>query len=178
MVTSSAQPALIERYLGAARVVRIAGRSLLVSLEDETQVFAISALAFPYRPVVGDELLVIGDKRSFFVIGVLEARGRASLSDARGVSLTAQNGQLRLIGDRGVSLRGRRILVQAERLRRIAVTAIRTLGEQHTDVRETLKVEAGEVDELSQGRWLLQAKRLALKALVGTRLKSPTVRVG
>lgn len=178
MTTATTQPACLERYLGAARVVRIAGRSLVVELEDATRVFATSALAFPYQPVVGDELLVIGDARSFFVIGVLEAHGRASLSDPKGVSLHAENGRLRLIGDRGVSLRGRRVFVHAERLKTVALTAIRTLGQAHTDVRDALKVEAGEVDELSQGRWLLQAKRVALKALVGARLKSPTLRVG
>lgn len=168
----------LERYLGSARVVRVADRSLLVVLEDATTVHATLALAFPYQPVAGDQVLVIGDAAAFWVIGVLEARGRTNLESAGSAAIVAENGRLRLLGDRGIKLSGRRIHLEARHLRRIAVTLVQTFGEQQTQVREGLKVEAGEVDQLSEKRWLLRAKQIALKALMGARVKSTTVRLG
>ncbi len=173
----------LDAYLGAGRVVRVSPGSLLVALEEDTVprstlVHATPALAFPYQPVVGDQLLVVGDASAFYVIGVLAGRGQTTLSNARGVSLRAEGGHLRLVGDRGVRLTGRRVHMEAQRLRRLATIAVQTFGERRTQVRETLAVVAGDVDELSQGRWLLQARRVVLKALTTARIKSTTVRVG
>jgi len=173
----------LDSYLGAGRVVRVDTGSVLVALEEAsvprgTLVHAVPALTFPYRSAVGDQLLVIGDTEAFYVIGVLEGRGHTSLSNPRGVSIRADGGALRLVGDRGVVLSGRRIRFEAERLRQLAVTAIHSFGERVTHVRETLKVEAGDVDEHSSGRFLLQARCVVLKTLTNARIKSTTVRVG
>ena len=173
----------LDSYLGAARVVRGGPGSLLVALEEETVprgmlVHAIPALAFPYRCVVGDQLLVVADAHAFYVIGVLSGKGHSPLSNARGVSLRAENGLLRLVGDRGIRVTGSRIHLEAQRLRRLAVKVVQVFGEQETHVRERLAVEAGQIDEVSQGRFLLQARRVVLKALTKARIKSTTVRVG
>ncbi len=174
--------ATIDSYLGAARLVREESGSLVVALEEPTVtggtvVHATPALTFPYRPAVGDQLLVLGDARAFYVIGVLVGRGQTALSNPAGVSLHAE-GQLRLTGDRGVRVRGRGLELRAERLARLAVRAVETFGEQTRHVRERLRVEAGDVDEHSRGRWLLQARTVVVKALIGARIKSTTVRVG
>jgi hypothetical protein len=171
----------LTRYLGPARVIRLVDGALMVALEDTTDVTvmrATMALAFPYHPVVGDKLLVIGDAHAFFAIGVLDGRGRTNLSNPHGLSLHAEDGALRLVGDRGVRLSGRWANLQSERLRLLAATAVRTFGDMSTRVREGLEVEAGEVDELSQKRWLLQARHVVLKALSGARVKSTAVRLG
>ena len=173
----------LDSYLGAARAVRVERGSLLVALEEEavargTLVRATPALAFPYQPAVGDQLLVIGDAHAFYVIGVLSGRGQSSLEGPRGVSLRAEGGALHLVGDRGVRVSGSRIHVEAERWRKLAATALLTLGQRVTHVRDLQEVEAGDVDELSQSRWVLQARRVLLKALTNARIKSTTVRVG
>lgn len=168
----------LERYLGPARVVRVANRSLLLMLEGDTQVHATLALAFPYQPVADDQVLVIGDATAFWVIGVLHARGRTQLTSEGNVSIHAESGRLRLVGDRGIHLKGRRLHLSTQHLRRLAVTAVETFRERQTQVHEVLKIEAGEVDELSQRRWLMRAKRVVLKALTGARVKSTTVRLG
>lgn len=168
----------LERYLGAARVVRVARRSLLVVLEGDTAVHATLALAFPYHPVAGDQVLVIGDATAFWVIGVLDARGRTSLESADGVGIHAEDGRLRLVGDRGIKLSGARIHLEAGELRRRAVTLVETFRERRAQVRESAKIEAGEVDSLSEGRWSLRARRVVQKVLGGARVKSTTVRLG
>ena len=180
---SADEGAGLDSYLGAARVVRVAQRSLHVALEEATEgettlVYATLALAFPYEPIVGDQVLVVSDAHEFFVIGVLCGRGPSALSSPLGVSLRAESGRLQLVGERGVRLRGNRIRLEAQRLRRLAVTAVETFGERVTRVRESRNVEAGGLDELSQGRWLLQARTVVLKALNGVRIKSAAVRVG
>jgi hypothetical protein len=168
----------LDRYLGPARVVRHVGESHVVALESGTVVHATRALAFPYDPRVGDNLLVIGDARAFWIIGVLAGRGRTRLSGRGGVSLHAESGRLKLVGDRGVKLAAHRLVMHTDHLRRLALTAMHTFGELRSQVREGLKVEAAEIDELSQKRWLLQARRVVLKALLGARVKSTTVRLG
>jgi hypothetical protein len=172
----------LDSYLGAGRVVRLGPGALSVALEDATAagtvVNATPALTFPYRPVLGDQLLVLGDARAFYVIGVLAGRGSTTLSRAAGVSLRAEGGALRLTGDRGVRLTGSSIQLRAQRLRRLAALAVQTFGEQERHIRDRLTVEAGDLDEHSRGRWLLQARRVVLKALIVARIKSTTVRVG
>lgn len=173
----------LDEYLGAARVVRVFQGSLQVALEEptvpaHTRVQAIPALTFPYQPVVGDQLLVIGDAHAFYAIGVLSGRGSSVLSNPRGVSLRAEGGRLRLAGERALRMRGSRIRVEAERLRQLAVEAVFGFGERTTRVRDGHKVEAGSVDELSQRHWMLQAGSVVMKALLGARIKSTTVRVG
>lgn len=170
----------LESYLGAARVVRVASQSVLVALEEASDaplVQATPALTFPYRCALGDQLLVIGDARAFFIIGVLAGRGTSSLPHASCVSLRA-DGQLRLVGERGVRVTGERVRLEAERLRRLAVDTVQTFGELSSRVRERLRVDAGQLDELSQGRWLLQARTVVIKSLEKARIKSSTVRVG
>jgi hypothetical protein len=170
----------LDRYLGSGRVVRLAdggAPSVVVSLEDGTRVHATPAFTFPYEAAIADELLVIGDAAEFFLIGVLEGHGRTELSNARGVSIRT-DGRLRVIGDRGVTLRGRVVDVIAERVSRVAVEARQTFERARSEVRDVLRVEATEIDERSERGFRLVAHRVILKALKGARLKSSTVRLG
>jgi hypothetical protein len=176
---STARSAMrLDRYLGGGRVVRRSGESVSVVLEEGSQVSATLALTFPYRPALGDSLLVLGDASAFWAIGVLEARGRVSLSNPLGLTLEASGGSLRIVGDQGVAFLGREIRLSSEQLRRAAVVAKQSLGELATEVREQLRVEAADVDESSRGRWLVRAKSFVLKTVRGARLKSAAVRLG
>jgi len=173
----------LQGYLGAARVIRVNDQSLLVALDacsvpGGVVVHATPAFTSPYRPAAGDELLVVGDERSFYAIGVLRGRGQTSFSNPAGVTLRAEGGRLRLVGDRGVRVTGVAVRVQTERLRRVAARAVEILGEQRRVIRERLDLEAGEVDEHARGRWLLQAGRVVIKTLHKARIKSTAVRVG
>ena len=175
--------ARLDSYLGAARVIRANGAILLVALEDGpaaggTVVHVTPAFTVPYRPAAGDQLLVLGDERSFYAIGVLQGRGQIGFSTPAGVTLRAEGGQLRLVGDRGVRVRGRTIRMQAQQLRRLATRAVEVFGEQRRVVRDRLAIDAGEVDEHADGHWLLQAQRVIVKALHKARVKSTTVRMG
>lgn len=176
-------PSEVDSYLGAARVVRVEPGSVVVALEEArgplpVVVHATSALAYPYTPRAGDQLLLIGDAAAFYVIGVLEGRGDVSLSNPKGVSIRAEGGALRLVGDRGLRVRGERLRIEAARLRQLAVTSLSTFGERVTHIREMWRVEAGQLDQHSQGRFLLQTRRAVIKALTSARIKSTTVRVG
>lgn len=173
-------PSALERYLGPGRVVRVdpAARAYAVALEGGAVVNATLALTFPYRPVLADVLLVISDAEAFWAIGVLEARGGSTLSSSAGLKVTAEDGALRLVGDRGVRVAGERVLLEGGTVERVAIAAKQTFGRWQRRVREELAVEAGEVDELAQKGWVLAAKRATIKALFGARVKSTTVRVG
>lgn len=177
---ASPAPNPLGRYLGPGRVVRLdpSTRTCAVALEDGSLVNVTLALTFPYRPVLADLLLVISDAEAFWAIGVLEGRGGSTLSCPTGVKLTAEDGVLRLVGDRGVCVEGERVLFEGGAIERVALAAKQTFGRWERRVREELEVEAGEVDEQAQRRWAVVAKRAAIKALFGARVKSTTVRLG
>ena len=66
-------------YLGPASVIRLEGATPICEVPEVGEVRAELALAFPYEPTLGDELLVIGKRDRYWVIGVLRARGEVSL---------------------------------------------------------------------------------------------------
>src|SRR5580658_6142610 len=92
-------------YLGPAEVSSAEALGATVVLPDGRHVRAELALALPYRPVLGDVLLVIGKGDDYYAIGVLRGSGTTSLSFQGDVELTAVDGRLRLSGERGVELR-------------------------------------------------------------------------
>ena len=170
----------ITDYLGPARVTEV-GDTPMVALEacpEGTLVRARMVLAFPYRPVLGDQLLVVGDDRAFWAIGVLAGRGFTRFPAGGRASLRAEGGRLALVGERGVGVSAQRVRIETRRLRRRAATAHGTMGRLSRRVRDVMSTDVGELDELSQSRFLLQARRAVVKSLHAARVKSLRVRLG
>jgi hypothetical protein len=85
-------------YLGEATVTQLEGPPGHVRVELPTgeQSWARLALAVPYRPAVGDELLVIAHEAGrMFAIGLLRGTGETALSVPGDLSIEA-GGKLRL----------------------------------------------------------------------------------
>lgn len=77
-------------YLGPATVTEVEDRRVRVSLPGAEPAWARLALASPYHPVPGDELLVVRlDGEELYAIGVLEGRGEVRLESERAITLRA-----------------------------------------------------------------------------------------
>lgn len=151
-------------YLDSATVVVSASSHVEVELIGGERVEAKLALAIPYRPSLGDELLVIGGARGYWVIGVISGRGTTQLRLPGDVDLHAMNGRLRLSGDRGVDVAGETISLRARTLRVAADTAMRRFTNVVTQVKEMLSVKAGERHTKVTGNSLETAKRVTILA--------------
>lgn len=153
-----------SEYLDRATVLASARTHVEVELIGGRRVEAQLALAIPYRPSIGDELLVIGGASGYWVIGVIAGRGTTELCMPGDVDLHAMNGRLRLRGDRGVDIAGETIGLTSRTLRVAADTAVERFGNLVTQVREMLSTKAGERHTNVAGASLETAQRVTILA--------------
>lgn len=157
------QPGAGCPYLGSGCVTAFEGPDVVVALDDGREVDAEMALAFPYRPVIGDALLVIGREEEgkvaqYFVIGVLHGRGRAVLEMQGDVDLRAVGGRLTLAGDEGVSLRGRDLDVLVDKVHVVADSVAHKCTTMFQRVRKLFATHAGASQQQIDGDMATQAK--------------------
>jgi len=162
--------------LEQARVRKVRGRSLEVRLASGRTVQAELALGVPYRPLRGDEVLVIGDDRRY-VIGVVAGRGRLDLA-AEGLSLRAL-GRLTLSANQAIRLRAPKIHWLAEKTARFEVgTLLLQAAELRQDVGERLSVVTRDLDHVISRSWFAQADRACLKVVDAFHINGKVVRLG
>lgn len=151
-----------ELYLGPATVTGIRGLRVVVAPPGGQERPAELAVAFPYNPTRGDEVLVIGKDERLYVIGVLEAKGTVSLRFQGDVDLHAVGGKLRLLADEEVVVRTPSYSVHAEKVMTIAETVIDKATNLFQNVREMVSTRAGEKQDLVDGEWHTRAERAAI----------------
>jgi hypothetical protein len=144
-------------YLGPATVVAARGSAVDVELPGGDVAQARLALAYPYQPVAGDVLLVIGRGDACYVIGVLEGTGATVLSFPGAVELRAR-GALTLAGGEGVQIEGPEVGVDAGKLRVMAGTVVEKFGSLYQRVSAMLSVRAEEAETIIDKGSLTRAK--------------------
>lgn len=154
-----ADPTRAGHYLGPAAVTELLGRRVAVARSAGDRVEATLALAYLYEPVVGDELLVLGnDADGFYAIGVLHATGRAVLAIQGDVDVRAVGGKLRLQGDHGVAIAAPEVDVDAQKLRMTAESVVQRFENVYKRVRALLSVHAGKAHTVVDGATFTQAE--------------------
>lgn len=166
-----------ESYLGAGTVVRTVAGNTVVSLEDETEVEARMALAFPYDPVEGDDLLVIGRGDRHFVIGVLRTSGEINLRFNGDVRLEAER-ELRLQADGDIELTAKNIAIRVHKMKLVADTLVETARELYQTVRDNWRTQAGEREETTTGEWVSRSKKANLTTAEEVTINGREVRLG
>ena len=164
-------------FLGPATVVDMAGAAPIVKVGGE-RVRAQMALAYPYQPQVGDELLVIGKDGQHFVIGLLRATGEVALRFLGDVRLHAVAGTLQLQGDRGVEVTGDEVSVRSKKLTLSAGAIWQRANHFYHRVRDILDVHAGEKRELIDGDLSVQADRATTLTRGVTTINGKEVHLG
>jgi hypothetical protein len=152
----SATPA--REYLGPAEVVEVLPHAIEVRLESGALARARLALAFPYEPAVGDELLVIGNGDRHYVIGVLQSGGRVALAFKGDVDLRAEGGVLRLSSDKAVEVEAPEVSMLAGRLQQIAGAVAQRFTSLRQTVTDLLSVRAGQSHAVVDGAAFSQSK--------------------
>jgi hypothetical protein len=155
---------LPDDYLGPAVVVACEEpATVVVAPPGGSTVRAEMALALPYRACVGDVLLVIGRRDAWYVIGVLEGRGKTELSVQGDLTLHAVGGIAEIAGDKGVRVRGDRVELHARELRTVADSAIETVVSLVKRVADTLLVYARTSNTVVEEGAYTQAKTATIR---------------
>lgn len=149
-------------YLGPGRVVEVRPHEIEVEIRGGDRVIARMALAYPYEPAAGDELLVIGRGAEHYVIGVLHGAGRATLAFQGGVEIRAQGGPLTLSSDAGVQIRGPEVEMETGTLRMFAGSVAQKFTSLYQRVRDSLSVHAGKAHTVVDDASFLSAKNASI----------------
>jgi hypothetical protein len=155
-----------REYLGPATVFAFDGPDVTVRLSNGDDARAQLALAYPYRPAIGDVLLVIGQRdaaeTAHYVIGVLQGSGRAALHMQGDVELCAVDGELTLRGDRGVALRGPELDVTVGRMQVLSDKLVNKCDTIYQRARKLYSLVAKDSQQLVQGEMVARAKNASV----------------
>ena len=127
-------------YLGPAHVAAVGASDVEVILPNGSPARAAPAFALPYEPAVGDMLLIIGGPGGHYAIGVLAGRGRTQVAVPGDLDLHAVGGRLRLAGDAGVEVEGKRFEVLADKVKITADQVVEKCGALYQRVTGLLSV--------------------------------------
>jgi hypothetical protein len=104
-----------EHFLGPARVERVEGNRVLLALQNQ-QVWATSAVGYPYQFQLNDEVLAIGQNEDWYIIGILAGHGKTSFHVPGNLQIHAPQGSIELIASKGISMRSPSIRIVASQL--------------------------------------------------------------
>jgi hypothetical protein len=106
---------------------------------------ATMALGYPYKAEIGDIVLVVGQHRCLYVIGVLKALGKTSFFVPGDFEICAPRGRISLVGGKGIEIKGPDFKITASKIELVAQTLIERLREATCWVKETWQIRAGRV---------------------------------
>ena len=165
METATLNTMMATTNLTPATVLEATGRKLVV-LTPEGAVTAENALAFPYQPVKGDSLLVIGRDDHWYAIGVLQAQGDMLVAFPANATFAAPRGEIKFKSGMGVEMHAPNVRLRAGKLELVAKTISETADNVYRRIRKLLKLDAGSsqtnVEETAHtkcGRYVVKAKQ-------------------
>lgn len=128
--------------LGAAVVTDCPGDRVRVVFEGASRLARL-ALAFAYRPLPGDLVLVITQAEEAFIIGVLSGRGTTALAVHGDLALSAPHGRITLHAGEGIDLDAPQIGMRAQSVEMTAVTLVQRVQTAFKTFTDLLHITAG-----------------------------------
>jgi len=164
-------------YLGPARVLQAAAGRIKLELPDE-HAWALCALAFPYRPEIGDLVLAVGKSAQWYVIGVLKGSGMTTLVAPGDMTLATPRGRLVLEAADGIEMRGPSIRVATNRWEVIANNVTERFVEAVRWVRGAFQIRAGRLRTRVEGAYDMQAESIREIADQDVRIDGKSIDLG
>lgn len=162
--------------LSPATVVS-AGPQVEVERPDGQVVPVTLATSSPYRPTRGDQVLIIGNDEGWYVIGVITALGPAALEVEGDLTIEAQ-GQVRLVGRRGVAVEGPEVQLKGKRLLSLFDSVTERCTNLFQSVRELASRQAGRVETTVEGTHHTRAKNANIVTRERVKINGKTVHLG
>lgn len=165
------------QFLGPARVVRVEGTRLLLCV-NATQVWARTAVGYPYAFQADDEVLTIGQHDDWYVIGVLHGSGKTTLQVPGNLQLLAPQGSIEMVAARGISLRGPRISLAAIDLNLVAKRFNQRFEQAKLWVKGRLEVVAQRMSTKVDHSYRLHAGKIVERAEGDVKIDGQKIHLG
>ena len=175
-------------YLGPARVVAPDGKPgyVQVVLADDEVLRARLALAVPYSPVAGDEVLVICQEMpDAYVIGVLRGSGPITLRVPGDLKLEAPRGEISIIAGKSVKVRGAQAIELAaratfrfNRLNVLVTTLVQRLANSFTWATGLVQSKSRRLRQVAEEGWLVRAGRAHVKTQDNIHINGKAIHLG
>ena len=176
-------------YLGSATVLNagMVPGYVEVLLPDGEGVSARLALAVPYQPSVGDEVLVIAkDSDHMFVIGVLKGTGSTTLKVPGDLNIEAPNGAITLSSSKRVNLKSKqvvetsapRIVLRSERLDVLTRKIVQKVQNYYQWISELCQIKSRRFRIVVDEGFLVKAERVHLKSNSNCSIDGKTIHLG
>jgi hypothetical protein len=175
--------------LRPAQVMATAGRPgyVQVALSDDETVWARLALAVPYSPEIGDEVLLIrGGPAQAYVIGVLRGRGATTLRVTGDLRLEAPHGSvriaaaksLRLQSGQAIDLTAPRATFRLDRLNVLVQTLVQRLSNSFTWAAGLVQSKSRRSRTVADEGWFVRAGRAHVKTKDNVHINGKTIHLG
>ncbi len=190
---------LAAATLGPATVVAVLPQPgwMEVLLPGGSRAQARMALAVPYQPVVGDELLIIGqgtgqdqeeqpDQQTVYAIGVLKGSGQTILRVPGDFAIDAPQGGITLSCAKPMRVKSRqridiaspRLNLRAVRLQLSAQRLVQRVANAYTWVRGLFQIKSRRCRTVADESFLVKTKRARMKSGGDFNINGKTIHLG
>jgi hypothetical protein len=181
MLTENEQltPLTFDRgaFLGPARVCEVSGNQVQLEFPDELP-WAILALAYPYQPAVGDNVLAAGQGQNWYVIGVLQGTGKTTFAVPGDFEVLAPRGRISLIAGKGFLVKSPEVKITAGKLEVVARRVLERFSDATRWVKGAWKIRAGQVRTRVGGDYQINADRIIERADRDVRIDGDKIHLG
>lgn len=163
--------------LAAARVLQAAGNRVQLELPDEF-VWAQTALASPYQIAVDDQVLAIGQRGTWYVIGVLRGSGKTTFLVPGDLAIQAPRGSIDLVSAKGIRIKSPEVNITASTLKLAARTVFESFVQATRWVRETFQLRAGRMRARVDSTYDVKADRIVERAEGDVKIDGRKIHLG
>ncbi len=152
-----------ELYLGPAVVLKTDRSMLMIALPEEN-VWANNAVSFPYQAEPGDKVLAIGRSDAFYVIGVLEGKGKSIFTAPGDLEIRTPRGKINLVSSEGLNIRTSEMKVISNHIEFVAHSIMEKYENAKCWVRQAFHLRAGSARTVVESTYKMRAERIVEKA--------------
>jgi hypothetical protein len=163
--------------LSPARITRVAGPWVQLEFPDE-RLWARLALAFPYQPAEGDQVLAIGQGLSWYVIGVLQGTGKTIFTVPGDLEIQAPRGRIELGAAREVAIQSAHVSIRASKLEILARTVLESFVQATRWVKGAFRLRLGRMHALVKSTYQVQAERILERAAEDVHIDGKQIDLG
>ena len=163
--------------LSQARVVDVEGRALHLQTGERT--FAATlALPYPYKPQVGDTVLVIAQGESAWVIGVIDGSGLTAFSAPADLEFRATRGRIVLNAREEVVIKSENVNINAENVGTFARNLNQQVETLDTSVSGAAVLRAKESRTEIEQSCILRAEHVNVRARKEVKIDGEIINLG
>ncbi|MCC6572581.1 MAG: DUF3540 domain-containing protein [Planctomycetes bacterium] len=163
--------------LTQARVLDVEGRALKLQA-GERIIAANLALPYPYKPQVGDTVLVIAQGESAWVIGVIEGTGLTAFSAPANLELRATRGRIVLNARDEIEIKARDVNINADNASTFAKNLTQQVENLDTSVAGLALLRAREERTEIEQSSILRAENINQRARKEVKIDGEIINLG